>query len=135
MLKLYIREPNSPDAVASVQRAGEPLIFTQLHRLEMLGAIRCNVTRGTITAESAARAVKILRHDLKMGVFEFPASDWHRVFDRALCLSRRYSRSQLARSLDLLHIACALELEVPIFLSFDHRQRYAARAVGLNVLP
>jgi predicted nucleic acid-binding protein len=39
------------------------------------------------------------------------------------------------RSLDLLHVATALEIGAMEFLSFDDRQRRTARAEGLNVLP
>ena len=40
-----------------------------------------------------------------------------------------------AATLDILHITCALELGCVDFLSFDHRQRATALALGLRVVP
>jgi hypothetical protein len=36
---------------------------------------------------------------------------------------------------DILHVALALEIKTPYFVSFDRRQRQLAEAVRLNVLP
>jgi predicted nucleic acid-binding protein len=38
------------------------------------------------------------------------------------------------RSLDIIHVASAVELERKTFLAFDERQRKLARAVGLKLL-
>lgn len=37
-------------------------------------------------------------------------------------------------AVDLFHVACALELGLPSFLTFDERQRRLARAVGLKTV-
>jgi len=50
-------------------------------------------------------------------------------------LSTRHTPTLGTRTLDLLHVAAALELGCTDFLSFDNRQRQAAQAEGLNVLP
>jgi len=133
MLKLYVREPNSPEAISAVQHAASPLVFTDLHKLEMLGSIRCSVKRGTLTQTSAAQALRLFRRDLKSEVYVRPVVDWPRVYARAHRLSQSHSRSLLVRSLDLLHVACALELRSLEFLTFDGRQKQVARAVGLLV--
>lgn len=135
LMKLYVREPRSPEAVAIVQNSVTPLIFTALHQLEIAGAIRCNVQRGTLTPSKAASALRLFRQDLKDGAYVIPAVDWSRVFQRAHRLSRHHSRPLLARSLDLLHVACALELGAVEFLSFDDRQSKVASAEGLKCLP
>jgi predicted nucleic acid-binding protein len=38
------------------------------------------------------------------------------------------------RTLDVLHVACALELKLRRFLSFDERQQQLAAAVGLRLV-
>lgn len=133
LMKLYVREPNSLDAIAAVQKAGKPLLFTPLHNLEISGSIRCNVKRGTLTASKAAQALRLLRHDLKNGVYVTPTLDWPQVFKQAHRLSQRHSRPLLARSLDLLHAASALELGALDFLSFDERQSKVARVLQMKV--
>jgi predicted nucleic acid-binding protein len=37
-------------------------------------------------------------------------------------------------SLDVLHVACALELKLPHFLTFDERQLKLAKAAGLKAV-
>ena len=39
------------------------------------------------------------------------------------------------RTIDLLHVAIALEAKATTFLSFDNRQRKLAKAAGLEVKP
>jgi hypothetical protein len=39
------------------------------------------------------------------------------------------------RSLDILHVAIALELGATLFLTFDHAQKRLAQAAGLKVRP
>ncbi len=104
-------------------------------RLEILGSIRCNVKRGTLTSAKAAQALRLLRNDLKTGVYVIPLVDWPQVFKQAHRLSQRHSRPLLARSLDLLHVACALELGASDFLSFDERQSKAAKTERMQIVP
>lgn len=49
LLKLYLREPNSAQAVALVQEKGERPPLTALHRLEMKAALGQKLSRGEIT--------------------------------------------------------------------------------------
>ena len=50
LLKLYLREPNSPQAVSLVQGKNAAPLLTALHRLEMKAAIGQKYGRGEITA-------------------------------------------------------------------------------------
>lgn len=135
LLKLYIREPDTLAAWQAVNRMHEPLIFTPLHRLEMMNGIRRCATSRKVTRSQAVRAMLILRGHLKGGRYALPAVDWQVVFLRAHRLSQRHARQRLVRSLDLLHAAAALELGATNFLTFDELQRQTAAAESLNVLP
>jgi predicted nucleic acid-binding protein len=50
-------------------------------------------------------------------------------------LISRYTATLGLRSLDALHVSMAPLTQADTFLSFDHRQRSAASAVGMAVLP
>ena len=50
-------------------------------------------------------------------------------------LARRYGPTLGVRTLDSLHVACALELGADKFWTFDERQAKLAEAVGLDVSP
>lgn len=60
---------------------------------------------------------------------------WEQVFARALGLSRAHTGRVKSRSLDILHVACAMDLGLREFWSFDTKQRRLAEAVGLKVNP
>jgi len=53
----------------------------------------------------------------------------------ALCVIPAGSERQTskAQSLDVLHVACARELRLRYFLTFDERQQQLAAAAGLKV--
>jgi predicted nucleic acid-binding protein len=59
---------------------------------------------------------------------EFPVATWYAVID----LARRYGPSLGVRTLDSLHVACALALKAERFWTFDERQAKLAEAVGLD---
>lgn len=50
-------------------------------------------------------------------------------------LARRYGPTPGVRTLDSLHVACALELKAERFWTFDERQVRLARAAGLDTNP
>jgi len=46
----------------------------------------------------------------------------------------RHSMKLGTRTLDVMHVACACELQADMFVSFDERQRSLAKTAGLQVL-
>ena len=55
------------------------------------------------------------------------------AFDRAIELARRHVAKLGCRTLDTLHVACALELGAEKFWTFDERQQKLAKTVGLAI--
>ena len=98
LLKLYLREPETPAALAAMGRASGPVFFTELHRLEIVNAIRRNLAAKRIRRSQASKALRTLRHDLRSGFYTLPPVDWPGVFRRAHRLSRRHCR-QTGRAL------------------------------------
>ena len=111
------------------------MIFTPLHRLEIINAIRRNLASKRIRRKQALKALQTLRADLCSGFYLQPPLDWAKVFQRSHRPSRKHANKLLVRSLDLLHVALALELGTSEFLTFDDRQRQAATAEGFKVIP
>ncbi|MEO6740054.1 MAG: PIN domain-containing protein [Chthoniobacteraceae bacterium] len=54
---------------------------------------------------------------------------------RADDISEKHAATEGQRTIDLLHVALALECGAKTFLSFDTRQRKLAKAAGLKVKP
>jgi len=55
-----------------------------------------------------------------------------RAFDVCADLARRHGSKLGVRTLDSLHVACALELKAKRFWTFDDRQAKLAKAEGLK---
>ena len=125
---LYVQEPFSEKAQALADRYGS-LPFTPWHRLEVRNAIRSSVSE-----TQSKLALKALERDLleKMVIAHQPI-DWTDCLRRAEMLSEKYNPMIRASSPDMFHVACALELGLEIFLSFDNTQSELARAAGLKV--
>jgi predicted nucleic acid-binding protein len=54
------------------------------------------------------------------------------AFDLCAELARRYGPKLGVRTLDSLHVACALELKADRFWTFDERQAKLAKSEGLK---
>lgn len=115
-------------ARARVQGAPS-LILTPLHRAEWAPALSQQEFRGNVTAEKARRAQDQF-------VSDEAANLWHetflpeKAFDLCAEITRRYGPKIGMRTLDTLHVACALELKADRFWTFDERQAKLAKAAG-----
>lgn len=74
-----------------------------------------------------------LQSDLTSGVLQVVPVDWPEVHQIAERLSANHTQPHGHRLLDLLHIATALHLSAPTFLTFDQRQRQLAEHEGMMV--
>lgn len=132
LVKTYVLEENSPAAVDLVERAGDPLLYSHVHALELENAIRLKRFRGELTPAQERAAIRDFRDDLGSGRLVLPRYDLAAAFRRAERLSERFSGSTGTRSLDLLHVATALEMGCEGFATWDVRQRRVAVRAGLK---
>jgi predicted nucleic acid-binding protein len=108
-----------------------PVTLTSLHRAEWAHALGQHQFRGTMTAEAVRRANSELASDEAVGLWlEVPLPE--NAFDLCADLARRYGPKLGVRTLDSLHVACALELKAERFWTFDERQAKLAKAAGLK---
>ena len=135
LLKLYLSEPNSPQAVTLVREKGGLPPITGLHRLEMKAAIGQKQGRGEISETERAQVLANFETDLAAGVFTGTSPAWAEVFMKAEGLASEHAATNLCRSLDTLHVALALALGATEFCTFDQRQATMAKAAGLPVVP
>ncbi len=130
LVKSYILEANSQEAVTIIEAAGDPLLFSHIHEIEIPNAIRLKRFRGEITEAEEAEAIRILRADIEAGRLLRPAYDLDAVYTLAGRLSAQHSGTVGSRSLDLLHVATALQCGCNALASFDERQRKVAILAG-----
>ena len=135
IVALYLAEVDSARADAACAAVPPPILLTDWHRVEIDNAFQRAVKNGRITSTQAAQLWQDFTDDVTVGRFEIVAIDHAAVLTRTLTLTQKHTATTGTRSLDLIHIASALELGATDFLSFDHRQRQAASAEGLNIAP
>lgn len=135
LVSLVSNDTRSEDAAAYMARTAEPLLFTPLHRIEARNALRNAAGRGEITASEQRAAFHRIDDDLREGLLIHNPVGWTDVFRRADELSEKHAATEGQRTIDLLHVALALESGAKTFLSFDVRQRKLAKAAGLKVKP
>jgi len=130
VVSLYLTDVHSPEARRRVQGA-PPIILTPLHRAEWAHALGQHQFRGTVTAETADRAQAQFTSDEAVNLWRaVPLPE--NTFEICADLARRYGAKLGMRTLDTLHVACALELKAARFWTFDERQEKLAKAQGLK---
>lgn len=129
-LKLYIREEGSEEVQARVMAQDHPLPVWDVLEAEFINALRLKVFWKEMAAEPAEAQIKLFQARLRRG--NYFAADIRR--GELMATYRRLSgeTGRLGcRTMDILHVACALELRASVFLSFDARQVELARFAGL----
>ena len=130
-----IKDANTERGMRLLGSARTPFFLTELANLEILNALELAEFRQPAQSASVVRARTRFKELLSDGLWVAIETDLIRTFQRAQGLSRGHSRVIGCRSLDILHVASALEIGARIFWTFDGRQKELARQTGLKVNP
>ena len=134
LLKLYVHEPESAAMSAWRGRMRGALPLTEHGRLEIVNGIGLAAFRTSISAEAMSDALASFDEDLREDRYLHADVLWRATLRRAADIGRAHTPRLGCSSLDVLHVATALELGLRRFLTFDRRQQDLARAVGLTVV-
>ena len=134
LLKLYVHEPESAAMSAWRARTKGALPITEHGRLEIVNGICLAAFRQAISAEALRDALTSFDEDLAEHRYVHADILWRATLRRAGEISRRHTPALGCRSLDVLHVATALELGLRYFVTFDRRQQQLAGAMGLKLL-
>jgi predicted nucleic acid-binding protein len=135
LVSLYRKDDNQDAAKNFIARTRVVVSFSPLNRIELRNALRNAQSFGQITEEDRRAAFRQIENDFDAGLLAHVAVDWTNVLRRADELSEEQAGREGQRTIDLLHVAIALESGAKMFLSFDNRQRKLAQAAGLRVKP
>lgn len=115
--------------------ATAPAVFlTPFNRTELANAVYQQVFLTRLPLTHAQMAWNNFERDWQQGIWiavDFP----HRAWKTSIDLVKRHGPILGVRTLDSLHVACALELKAERFWTFDERQAKLAEAVGLDTKP
>lgn len=131
-MSLYLKDAHSITALQLVS-SHPRLWLTPLHIAECVHAFAQQVYFGKIAESVAHRLCDQLNRDREGGTWqETPIPD--NAFRQCAELARLHGPKLGVRTLDSLHVACALELKAERFWTFDERQAKLARAEGMKIL-
>ncbi len=126
---------DSHSSQADIRMALSPtILITPFARAEFCAALYQQKFQGRALFSQVDQVWQNFDKDCDQGSLsriEFPL----RALDRCADLAKQYCPTLGVRTLDSLHVACALELNAQKFWTFDDRQAKLAEAVGLDTTP
>ena len=134
LVSLYVKDNHSAEAADHMAGVDLPILLTPFQELEFLNAVYQRIFRKEINDKQARASLALFARDRDHGFYSLKSFD-SGFFERGIRLSKKHASRTGLRTLDLLHVASALELSASVFLTFDARQRTIAMAEGLKVLP
>jgi predicted nucleic acid-binding protein len=134
LLKLYIRETDSDLVQARIASQDLPLPIWEIQQAELVNALRLKAFWNEITEVQADTQISLFQSRFKRGLYVFPEIDRISLMKSFLRLSVETPRLG-CRTMDIFHVACAVEIGACEFLSFDQRQIALATHAGLIIVP
>ena len=132
LLKLYVRETGSEAVHSLVVSQDLPLAIWEIQEAELINALRLKAFWKEITPEQADAQIALFQERWKRGFYHFPAIDRIALMETYRRLSAETPRLG-CRTMDILQVACAVEIGASAFLTFDKGQAELARFAGLEV--
>jgi len=129
---LYVHQDQSREMNAWRARVAGALPVTHHGRTEIINAVCRTAFTGHLDQAGLGEALTDVEDDFAHGRLHQADILWRAALNRAAELSRTHTPKLGTRSLDVLHVACALELKLRHFLTFDERQHKLAAVVGLK---
>jgi predicted nucleic acid-binding protein len=121
-------------AISLFDRDPDAQVFwTPWQRVEVLNSF-CQAERAGLLGRGESRQViRLLENEVRMGYWSHVEFDWTDAVRTAGELRAEHSLKLVVRSMDLFHVAIAIEVGADALLSFDVEQIALAKAAGLDV--
>ncbi len=133
-IKLYIRESESETLQSFITAQDHPLPVWDMLEAEFCNALRLKIFWGDLTEAQAAGQIEHYERRKHAGQYYVPEVSRAALMTAFHALSRETARLG-CRTMDILHVAFALQIEPQTFVTYDARQRALAEHAGLNVWP
>ncbi len=133
LASIYLEDSDSKKIARWLQEAALPIPLSPLSELELAGAIQQRLFRKQITMKEAGKCQLDIQDDINQGIYKRVSLE-SKEYSRALQLVHLHTYSIGCRTLDVLHVASALLLDIREFVTCDARQKLLAQNAGLKVL-
>ena len=133
LVKLYVLEAGSEFVQSCLSEQDDPLPIWELQEAELANALHLKVFRNEWTEAEAEWQIEHFHSRKQRGLYVFPEIDRVELIREFHRLSLETPRTG-CRTMDLFHVACALQIPSCRFLTFDGRQGKLARLAGLEMI-
>ena len=133
LVKLYVLEAGSEFVQSCLSEQDDPLPIWELQEAELANALHLKVFRNEWTEAEAELQIEHFHSRKQRGLYVFPEIDRVELIREFHRLSLETPRTG-CRTMDILHVACALQIPSCRFLTFDGRQGKLARMAGLEMI-
>jgi predicted nucleic acid-binding protein len=133
LVKLYVLEAGSEFVQSCLSEQDDPLPVWELQEAELANALHLKVFRNEWTDAEAELQIEHFHSRKQRGLYVFPEIDRVELIREFHRLSRETPRTG-CRTMDIFHVACALQIPSCRFLTFDGRQGKLARLAGLEMI-
>ncbi len=131
LIRLYVREPNSADAIRIIERY-DSLSLNPLQELEIRNTFQLLEGRAILSSAGKATREHSFEEDIINRRLRRLASDRTEAFRITMRLFRDHASETLARSLDILHVGIAVASSAELFVTADVHHEAVARKTGLQ---
>lgn len=121
-LKLFDRETDAQ------------VVWTPWQRVEVFNSFRQVERAGLIDTGESRQLIRLLEQEVRLGYWPHVEFAWIDAVRTACEIAAEHSLKLPIRSMDLFHVAIAIETGADRFLSFDGAQNTLAEAAGLTLL-
>jgi uncharacterized protein len=136
LVSLYIKRDGFHLQASRIAVGFQDVIpYTLLAELELMNGVRRNLAAKLITQFEYEIICRQILTDESDGILVRCALNQVEHYARARELSKKFTPEIAARSLNILHVAAALQLKATEFASFDEKQRLLAEKTGLKAVP
>lgn len=132
LLKLYVLEVGSTAVQEAIASQSEPLPVWEIQEMELTNALQLKVFWKELTVAEAKRQEALFAERKEKGFYYTPElrrAQLMNDFKRLAGMTAKLG----CRTMDILHVACAVQLQPDQFVSFDERQKKLASKAGLPV--
>lgn len=131
-LKLHVREDGSEFVQRSLEAQDAPVPVVDILHFEFFNALRLKVFRGELDSATADDLIALFEDRLFRGQYVATEVDRDRMMSDFQTLSK-HTETLGCRTVDILHVAAALQLRPRRFITFDNRQARLAVLAELTV--
>ena len=133
LVKLYVLEAGSEFVQSCLSEQDDPLPVWELQEAELANALHLKVFRNEWTEAEAELQIEHFHSRKQRGLYVCPEIDRVELIREFHRLSLETPRTG-CRTMDIFHVACALQIPSCRFLTFDGRQGKLARLAGLEMI-